>query len=186
MSVQLSGGRVTVYEMSIDGPQMMATYDATSGALLSRQEIQAAVYCGDERYACAFEPDALTVTDVASGEIRYRGRGDQFFIDGDRLIVWWEYRWPEPAGTELYDLRTGRRLNAYPGWQLASNDPRFGFLMVQELSDGGLLVAVRDNASGRLTVIGRARDWSGTATCSLGMRYVGCVGVTGARIWRLP
>ena len=164
---------------------MAVTYDLASGAEVRRsRDTDPAGTCA-ERYVCAVEPGSLTITDAASGAVRYRGRSDQHLIDGDRLIVSWEAVRPEPANTQVYDLRTGRRLHEYPGWRLATYNPGADVL-VQELSGDTLLVSTVDPGTGRRVVAGRATGWTGFAACTRGERYVGCVGPSGLRVWRLP
>jgi hypothetical protein len=186
LSIYLSDHQAIVYQQP-PAPaveQLSVTYDLISGAELSRQNTSTAAFCS-ERYLCVSEPGQLTVTDLASGAVRFHGHSEQHLIDGDRLIVSWEPRWPEPAGTEVYDLRTGRRLNAYPGWRVANFDSDT-VLLALDLSGGGALVAVRDDHTGHLTVAGRAKGWTGTMSCTRGTRFFGCVGVSGLRVWRLP
>jgi hypothetical protein len=86
----------------------------------------------------------------------------------------------------VYDLRTGRRSHEYRGWHLASSGDASSLLLAQQMSGGTMLVSTVAHASGRVTVVGRATDWIGTASCTRGVRYAGCVGPSGVRIWRLP
>ncbi|GAA0909440.1 hypothetical protein GCM10009558_013820 [Virgisporangium aurantiacum] len=163
---------------------MSVGYDLATGTTSWSQDTQTTSFCG-ERYRCASEPGTLTVTDLASGSVRFRGRSDLFMVNGDRLIVSWEAILPRPAGTQVYDLRTGRRSQDYRGWFLASFEDGAS-LLVQQTSGGTLLVSTVAHASGRVTMVGRATGWIGTASCTRGVRYAGCVGPSGVRIWRLP
>jgi hypothetical protein len=185
LHASVTGDVVLVHQAPADGgPRVSVAYDLASGAPRWSQDTESTSFCG-ERYLCASEPGTLTVTDLASGSVRFRGRSDLFLIEGDRLIVSWEAALPRPAGTQVYDLRTGRRSREYRGWFLASFE--FGSsLLVQQMSGRTLLVSTVAHASGRVTVVGRATDWTGTASCTRGDRYVGCVGPSGVRIWRLP
>jgi hypothetical protein len=90
------------------------------------------------------------------------------------------------AGSELWDLATGRKLRSFGPWHLATDDPRDGDLMAQTGIGGVLMVAVLDLDSGTARMIGRARDWIGDPYCTFGHRYLGCTGPGGVRIWRVP
>lgn len=185
LHVSVTGGVVVVHQRPpADDPRESVAYDLATGAANWSRDSQTTSFCG-ERYACAFEPGTLTVTDLASGSVRFRGRSDLFMINGDRLIVSWEADRPRPAGTEVYDLRTGRRSQEYRGWLLASYEEGDS-LLVQQMAGWTLLVSTVAHASGRVTVVGRATGWMGTASCTRGVRYVGCAGPSGVRIWRLP
>ena len=185
LHVSVIGGVVAVHQQPPAGdPRVSMVYDVATGATSVSRDTQTTALCG-ENYLCAFEPGTLTVTDVASGSVRFRGRSDLFMINGDRLVVSWEAVLPQPAGTQVYDLRTGRRSQDYPGWLLASYEDGAS-LLVQQMSGRTLLVSTVAHTSGRVTVVGRATDWIGTASCTRGARYAGCAGPSGVRIWRLP
>jgi hypothetical protein len=157
--------------------QIVVSYDLATGAEHRREDPLRFSECIG-RYRCRTDSGLLTVTDAASGAVRYSGPGDRYVLRGDRLIVT-----ADAGGTRVHDLRTGRRLYALPGWIYADADQE-GNLMVQPLAGSGLLVAALDETTGRLTVLGRTTDWSGIAYCLRGVRHVGCAGTSGVRIWR--
>jgi outer membrane protein assembly factor BamB len=185
LNVAVIGGVAVVHQQAPDGqPRVSVAYDVATGAVSWSRDSQAVAFCG-ERYLCDSGPGTLTVTDLASRTVRFHGRSDLFTINGDRLVVSWDAVRPQPAGTEVYDLRTGRRSHEYPGWLLASQQDGPG-LLVQQMFGATMLVSTVAHDTGRVTVVGRASDWIGTASCTRGARYAGCVGPSGVRIWRLP
>lgn len=184
LNVEVKGGLAIVFQQRSELDQLTLAYDLATGAERWRHNSRFSTFCGD-RYLCTATPEQMTVTDLASGAVRYRGRGDRFLVRGDRLVVSWPTLWPRSGGTEIRDLNTGRRLHSYPGWTYAGSD-RTGTLLSQETSGAGLMLATLDEGTGRFAVIGRDTRWTGTATCVRGARYVGCMGLTGVRIWPLP
>jgi hypothetical protein len=183
LNVEVKGGLAIVFQQRTELDQLTLAYDLASGAERWRHTSRFSTFCGD-RYLCTSTPEQVIVADLAAGTIRYQGRGDRFRVRGDRLVVSWPAMWPRAGGTEIRDLRTGRRLHHYPGWTLAGSGPR-GTLLSQETSDAGLMLATLDEATGRFAVIGRATRWTGAATCTRGERFVGCSGLAGVRIWPL-
>lgn len=157
-------------------------YDLDTGEERWRRGTLLGGECGD-RWLCSDDPGQLTVTDAGSGAVRYRGPSDNFVIRGDRLIVSSAPAPGGPAVTEIHDLATGRRVHTLPAWTLVGINETD--LVIQHLAGSGLLVATVDAATGRLTTLGRATDWSGTATCHHGVRSVGCFGTSGVRVWRV-
>ncbi|GAA1042348.1 hypothetical protein GCM10009557_68160 [Virgisporangium ochraceum] len=184
LNVEVKGGLAIVFQQRSELDDLTVAYDLATGVERWRHNSRFSTFCGD-RYLCTATPEQMMVADLAAGEIRYRGRGDRFLVRGDRLVVSWPAVRPRSGATEVRDLRTGRRLHTYPGWAYAGSD-RTGTLLSQETSGGGLMLAALDVATGRFSVIGRDTRWTGTATCVRGVRYVGCTGLNGVRIWPLP
>jgi hypothetical protein len=196
LSLLIQDGMAVVSEGRVgDDPldqNRMATaivgYDLLTGGARWRGEApDFATRCG-ERYLCRYGPHEITVTDVASGAVRYRGNSDRVSFRGDLMLV----TRLEPVdgnpstGSELWDLTTGRRVRSFEPWHIVTDDPRDGNLAAQTGAGGVLMIAVLDLKTGTANVIGRARDWIGDAYCTFGHRYVGCTGPGGVRIWRNP
>jgi hypothetical protein len=191
LNLSIGGGLVAVSQLSASAalsspPPTITGYDLRTGSRQWRFEgMQYSNLCFD-RYLCDYTADGeVVVIDPRSAAVGYRGQVERFTAHGDRLIVS-EPVGPQGTGTAEYDLRTGRRLHSFPGWQLAGEDPDRPVLAARTGAGGRLALGTLDPARGTVNLLGTAGDWLGEADCAWGRHYVGCTGPGGMRIWRLP
>lgn len=171
-------------------PQILSGYDLATGQRRWRFEDEGYLTpCGDA-YLCEFSRLPPTIIDPLTGAVVFRsgGVGDVgYTVRGDRVISSPEVTTGGSGGVAvLSDLRTGKEIRSFGPWTVVGEDPDRGVLVAHDGGRGVLVVAVLDLDTGDVSVIGRARNWSGRATCEWADRYVGCSGQDGFRMWRVP
>jgi hypothetical protein len=148
--------------------------------------------CG--RWLCDFGESDTELLDPATGASRWRLAGWQAQFEGphDRMVLAQAPLTERPV-LAIVDLRTGKIRTRLNGWRMAGSVPSGaseGRVVVTNADrHGGGLIAIVDLDDGRLTVVGRADQRSGSlndAMCVTAGRYVACRAGLETVVWPLP